>query len=283
MQYADAVARLLEQRGTGARVTSEVTDSALAVGGALAATQKTLGIAADTVAQVAVGVIVLRELQGIFNARGRSEAFTDAAYLIRQAQSEFRQYNPMASPDHMTENGAILISRVDAALHAARKTLNGRMPALRDLQQATQPMTKTGATQRSNGTPQTMFTASGEMPGRTAPTTEQVEQAVDRKVAGMEKRLTQNMGALKPRLPNKTEYTARVGKLQRELKTIIGKDMEELWTARRAPVTYPGESPARNIFFDELKELKKVPEESAGKMPEATVELVKAWETDLGL
>ena len=159
--YADYVAQLLEGRSTGARLTREGSDSALVVGAALAAAQQTLEISAETIAGIGLGTVILRELPGIFNARGRSEAFADAAYLIRQAQSEYRQYNPNPSPDYLTENGAILVSRVDAALHAARKSLNGRLPGLLDLQQATQPMTKAGADRESSGTPQTIFTASG--------------------------------------------------------------------------------------------------------------------------
>jgi hypothetical protein len=164
--YADYVARLLEGRSTGARVTREVSDSSLAVGGAFLAATETLEISAETVAGIGVGIVIIRELQKIFNAGGRSEAFADAAYLIRQAQSEYRQYNPNPSPDVLTENGAILVSRVDAAVHAARKSLNGRLPGLLDLQQATQPMTKKGADRESSGTPQTMFNAAGDRSGQ---------------------------------------------------------------------------------------------------------------------
>jgi hypothetical protein len=164
LQYSDYVAKLLEGRSTGARVTREISDSSLAVGGALLAAKETLEISAEAVAHMGVGIVIIRELQGIFNARGRSEAFADAAYLIRQAQSEYRQYNPNPSSSRLTENGAILVARVDAAVHAARKSLNGRLPNLLDLKQATQPMTKEGATRESSGTPQTMFNAAGDAP-----------------------------------------------------------------------------------------------------------------------
>ena len=159
--YADYQAQLLGGRATGSRVTRELSDSSLVVGGALTGAQETLGIAASSIASMGVGMVIAHELQGVFNARGRSEAFADAAYLIRQAQSELRQFNPDPSSERLTENGAILISRVDAAIHAARKTLNGRMPGLLDLQQATQPMTTAGARRVSSGVPETMFTASG--------------------------------------------------------------------------------------------------------------------------
>jgi hypothetical protein len=159
--YADYVAQLLEGRSTGARITRELSDSSLAIATTLTAAHETLKITAETLAYMGTGVLIVREMQKIFNAQGRSEAFADAAYLIRQAQSEYRQYNPNPSATNLTENGAILVSRVDGALHAARKTLNGRMPGLLDLQQATQPMTEKGAERESSGPPQTMFTASG--------------------------------------------------------------------------------------------------------------------------
>jgi hypothetical protein len=165
--YADYVARLLEGRSTGARITREVSDSSLAVGGALLAAKETLQISAETVAHMGVGIVIVQQLQRIFNAGGRSEAFADAAYLIRQAQNEYRQHNPNPSSTTMTENGAILVSRVDAAVYAAQKTLTGRLPGLLDLKQATQPMTTTGAERESTGTPQTLFNAAGDKPGQT--------------------------------------------------------------------------------------------------------------------
>jgi hypothetical protein len=111
-----------------------------------------------------VGVVIIRELQGIFNARGRSEAFADAAYLVRQAQAEYRAFNPNPSPEYMTENGATLVRRVDSAVHAARKTLIGRMPTLLDLKQATQPMSVKGATKTEAGPTNHLEAATGEAP-----------------------------------------------------------------------------------------------------------------------
>jgi hypothetical protein len=179
--YADYVARLLEGRSTGARITREVSDSSLAVGGALLAAKETLEISAETVAHMGVGIVVVQQLQKIFNAGGRSEAFADAAYLIRQAQNEYRQHNPNPSWTRMTENGAILVSRVDAAVYAAEKTLNGRMPGLLDLKQATQPMTTTGAERESTGTPQTLSNAAGDKPGQTEALNARVNAALDMK------------------------------------------------------------------------------------------------------
>lgn len=162
--YADYVAKLLEGRSTGARITREASDSSLAIAGIITTAHETLKISAETLAQIGVGVLIVRELQGIFNARGRSEAFADAAYLIRQAQAEYRAFNPNPSPTFMTENGATLVRRVDSALYAARKTLIGRMPTLVDLQQAHQKMSEAGATRRGPGQPETLVTATEDVP-----------------------------------------------------------------------------------------------------------------------
>jgi hypothetical protein len=162
--YADYVAQLLEGRSTGARITREMSDSSLAIAGILTTAHETLKITAETLTYMGTGVLIVREMQGIFNARGRSEAFADAAYLIRQAQAEYRGFNPEPSTEYMTENGATLVRRVDSALYAARKTLIGRMPTLVDLQQAHQAMTESGASRKPPGTPTSLVTARGESP-----------------------------------------------------------------------------------------------------------------------
>jgi hypothetical protein len=215
--YADYVAQLLEGRSTGARVVREVSDSSLAVGGAFLAAKETLKISAETVAHMGLGIVIVQQMQKIFNAGGRSEAFADAAYLIRQAQSEFRQFNPNPSSSRLTENGAILVARVDAAVHAARKSLNGRLPNLLDLKQATQPMTKEGATREGSGKPGTMFNAAGDKPGETGATAAEVDEAVDRAVQEMKRqqqRLVKTQ-IVQPLTP--TEAQAKIDSLTAEL------------------------------------------------------------------
>ena len=284
LRYADYQARLLEGRATGARVTREMSDSSLVVGGALAGAQQTLGIAASSIATMGVGMVITRELQGVFNARGRSEAFADAAYLIRQAQSEYRQFNPNPSPDHMTENGAILITRVDAAVHAARKTLNGRMPGLLDLQQATQPMTKDGADRESSGTPRTIFTAAGDKPdGMRTPTKEETDAAVDRKLADWERRQIANAGKRETQPVVRSDFQKKVGRLKRELKPIVGKELEDLWGARYPGAVFPGEEPARQKLFDDLTAFRDTPSKGDGTMSEATTTALTKWQADMGL
>ena len=203
IQYADYVARLLEGRSTGAQLTREISDSTLVVGGALAGAQETLNIAAETVAQIGVGLVIIRELQGIFNARGRSEAFADAAYLVRQAQAEYRAFNPNPSPAYMTENGATLVRRVDSAVHAARKTLTGRMPALLDLQQATQPMSEAGAKKREPGPTNYLAPATGNVP-----------------LPPLQQPVQPGPGVVKPNPPTPNEVLIRQAAIQESIDTL---------------------------------------------------------------
>ena len=248
LQYADLVAQLLEGRSTGARLTREGSDSALVVGAALAAAQATLEISAETIAGIGLGTVILRELQGIFNARGRSEAFEDAAYLIRQAQSEYRQFNPNPSPDYLTANGAILVSRVNAALHATRKSLNGRLPGLLDLQQATQPMTREGARRTGSGTPQTMFPAAGDR-GQAAAAQQEALNARTKAASALDTLRVQKaesdgeIAALKSRIvvleahhPVDTDFT----NLLRQISTKAGADAAKKTSAFTSVLNAPG-------------------------------------------
>jgi len=280
--YADYVARLLEGRSTGARITREVSDSSLAVGGALLAATETLKISAETVAQMGVGIVIVKELQKIFNAGGRSEAFADAAYLIRQAQGEYRQFNPNPSSRYLTENGAILVSRVDAAVHAARKSLNGRLPALRDLQQATQPMTMTGATRRSSGMPQTMFNAAGEKssPGGGQMTQEDVDAAVDARAKELKKRGPESGGQRPSQPVELSTFQAEVITLRGKLTEIKGGALEALWRKRYSK-EFPGERAARDTIFNELTTFQDTNSQSDGMMSQAAVAMLKEWKSDI--
>jgi hypothetical protein len=273
--YADYVARLLEGRSTGARVTREVSDSSLAVGGAFLAATETLEISAETVAGIGVGMVIIRELQKIFNAGGRSEAFADAAYLIRQAQSEYRQYNPNPSSEVLTENGAILVSRVDAAVHAARKSLNGRMPGLLDLQQATQPMTKRGADRESSGMPQTMFNAAGDKMGPRRMTQADVDAAVDARVKELKKRSPGTGGQQTSQTVDLSTFQADVLELRGKLQAITGGPLEALWR-KRYSTAFPGEKTARETLFAELTTFSERNAESEG-----TMATLATWKKDI--
>ncbi len=279
LQYADYVAKLLEGRGTGSRVTREASDSALAAGGAFVAAQETLGIAASSVAGMGVGAVILREMQGIFNARGRSEAFTDAAYLIRQAQAEYRAFNPNPSASQMTENGATLVRRVDSALHAARKTLNGRMPALLDLQQATQPMSTRGAVKTSAGPTNYLATATGNVPLPAGVTREDVQAAVAAEVAKMPKQESGRGGMVKPQSVKQSDFQKRAGVQTLALKSLEDAQVQVVYEeVHPAGTLLPGET-ERSVIHADLIKIKAMQGTKDGTMPPDTVRLLEKYET----
>jgi hypothetical protein len=277
--YADYVAKLLEGRSTGARITREISDSTLAIGGTLAGAQETLGITAETVARMGVGIVIIRELQGIFNARGRSEAFADAAYLVRQAQAEYRAFNPNPPSDIMTENGATLVRRVDSAVHAARKTLIGRMPSLLDLKQATQPMTEDGATKTEAGPTNQLETARGDALLPQGVTKEDVRDAVAAEVKKIP-RLQPGDGGKVTIVPIKQgDFQKRVGVQTLALKSLedaaVEKVYEEIYSALP---TLPGQTKRTTIHAD-LIGIKKTPASADGTIPQAAVKLLEKYET----
>ncbi len=145
VMYAEWVAAEFRSCGTRVRVTREGSDTALLTAGIVAGAQETLGIASSTVAHVGLAAVFIKELQGIFNARGRSEAFVDAANLIDLAVDEYRTITPNPPPDKMTQNGATLVARVNACRRVVDKTLGGRLPDTLEMIRANTPMTAAGA------------------------------------------------------------------------------------------------------------------------------------------
>jgi hypothetical protein len=277
--YADYVAKLLEGRSTGARITREASDSSLAIAGIITTAHEALKISAETLAKMGVGVLIVRELQGIFNARGRSEAFADAAYLIRQAQAEYRAFNPNPSPTFMTENGATLVRRVDAALHAARKTLIGRMPALLDLKQATQPMSEAGASRIGPGTPNYLATATGDAPVPTGVTKEDIQAAVAAEVAKIPRQDPGRGGTVKPHPVKQGDFQKRVGVQTLALKSLEDAEVEKVYEEiyfTQPPL--PGQTKRAAIHAD-LIGIKESPANADGTIPQATVKLLEKYET----
>lgn len=280
--YADYVARLLEGRSTGARITRELSDSSLAVGGALLAAKETLEISAEAVAHMGVGIVIVQQLQKIFNAGGRSEAFADAAYLIRQAQNEYRQFNPNPSPTTMTENGAILVSRVDGAVYAAQKTLTGRLPALLDLKQATQPMTKKGAERESFGTPRTMFNAAGDAPLPTGITKEDIQAAVTAEVKKIQKQPPGERGKVTVVPVKQDDFRKRVGVQTLALTALKDAEMRKVYADLYPDRPLLPEENPRQMIFDALIGIKNTPARADGTIPPDAVTLLDTYERAIG-
>ena len=153
LNFADSVATLLRARFNGARITREVSSTVQVGLAAVAGLGSVFSLGPRTLAVLGLGSAGIPELQGIFNARGRAEVYQDAVRLIEEAQVEYLAFNQSPSDSVLTQNGVTLLQRVTASIHVVEKTLAGRLPSVRDMQQATERMTQAGATRTKAGAP----------------------------------------------------------------------------------------------------------------------------------
>ena len=151
LQFSSNVVRRLRARANGSRVTREISNSAqvamAGIGGAGAA----FNLSKSALAVLGLGSAGIPEFQGIFNAKGHAEAYTDAARMIETAQNDYYAHNQKPSSGELTQNGVSLIQRTQASVHIVEKVLSGRIPSIIEMQQATEPMSSTGARTTSPG------------------------------------------------------------------------------------------------------------------------------------
>ncbi len=118
-----------------------------------AATGATLGLMTGDVATAAVFAAVsavMPELQHIFQAKERSEAYEQGLELIQDADT--RYYNKMTEsdsraviPNKLTKDGAALLSEIAACLKLVDKAILQTIPSIEDLQAATGRLEELGA------------------------------------------------------------------------------------------------------------------------------------------
>jgi len=282
LQFSSNVVRLLRAKASGARITREVSNAAQVTFSGLAGASPVFGFSDRTLAVLGLGGALTPDFQGIFNAKGRAEAYSDAVRLIETAQSAYLAHNQQPTEDKLTQNGATVIQRTQASVHIVEKVLSGRVPTIIDLEQATEKMSAAGAKATNAGVAHNLVEADGTKPETRVPTKFEIDAAVDRKVAAMEQRRAENVGKQKAQPVERTEFQAKVGRLKRELKPIVGDDLQNLWTARYPATAFPGEEPARQKLFDDLTTFRDTPTQSDGTMNEATLGMLKKWQTDLG-
>lgn len=161
LQFSSNVVRRLRARANGARVTREISSSAqvamAGIGGAGAA----FSLSKSALAVLGLGSAGIPEFQGIFNAKGHAEAYTDAARMIETAQNDYYAHNQKPSPRELTQNGVSLIQRTQASVHIVEKVLSGRIPSIIEMQQATEPMSSIGARTTSPGEAVNHISATG--------------------------------------------------------------------------------------------------------------------------
>lgn len=151
LSYADNVADILRGKFNRARIVREASSTTQVGLAALAGAAGPFKLRPDTLAGLGLGGVMIHELQGIFNAKGRAENYQEAVRLIEEAEVEYLSYNPSPSPDRMTQNGVSLVHRTNAAIHVVEQALAGLLPTLEQMKQATEPMSQRGATMHRAG------------------------------------------------------------------------------------------------------------------------------------
>src|SRR5437762_12474248 len=82
LNYANSIESIFRATATGMRYTREASDTAFAGIAAFIAASKTLGYSASTVARLGIASAGIVQLQHIFDAKGRSIAYSEAAERI---------------------------------------------------------------------------------------------------------------------------------------------------------------------------------------------------------
>ena len=145
LKYAKTVASILRSKSKGARMTHEASSSTQVLLAALVGAHQAFNLSSSTLAVLGFGSAITPKIEDIFNPSGRGEAYTDAVRLIEEAQGEYLFYNQSPSQHVLTQNGVILVQRVQSSIHVVEKTLTGRIPTLLEMKQATAPMSAQGA------------------------------------------------------------------------------------------------------------------------------------------
>lgn len=152
LRFSSNVVKILRARSRGARITREVSSTMQVSMAAVAGANAAFGMSESALAILGLGSALIPDFQGIFNAKGRAEAYTDAVRLIETAQNDYLAHNQAPQANLLTQNGVTLIQRTQASIHVVEKTLAGRIPGIVEMQQATEPMTEGGAVRTEAGT-----------------------------------------------------------------------------------------------------------------------------------
>lgn len=153
LEYANSVETRYRARSTGARFTREGSDTGLAGLATVTAAAKSLAIGAAGLSSMGLasgGIIALRT---IFDAKGRATAYGEASVRIHGSIKDYVAHNLNAvSPTDLTPNGWTLANVVQSNIDIVNHILNGHLPTPQDLEQASEPMSESGAKTQSTGT-----------------------------------------------------------------------------------------------------------------------------------
>jgi hypothetical protein len=91
-----------------------------------------------------LGSAAIPELQKIFDAKGRAEAYNQAAEMIHDGVLEYYEHNPQPSSVEFTPNGLTLVKKIAAAINLVNDTITGHLPSQTVMKQAVEEMTPGG-------------------------------------------------------------------------------------------------------------------------------------------
>ncbi|MFN2622379.1 MAG: hypothetical protein ABR611_05995 [Chthoniobacterales bacterium] len=152
LNYANGVEEIFRARSTGARYTREASDTVLAGLAAFTGAAKTLDIGTAKLARMGLASAGILQLRTIFDARGRSTAYAEAAERIHSAIKDYVAHNlNEVSESYITPNGWTLVNVVQSNIDIVSKILNGHLPSADALAQASEPMTDKGALPQAVG------------------------------------------------------------------------------------------------------------------------------------
>lgn len=152
LNYANSVEEIFRARSTGARYTREASDTALIGLAAFAGAAKTLDIGAAKLVKMGMASAGILELRTIFDAKGRSTAYFEAAERIHAAIKDFGAHNlNNVSETTLSPNGWTLVNVVQSNIDIVNKILGGHLPSPEALAQAREPMSDKGALPQALG------------------------------------------------------------------------------------------------------------------------------------
>lgn len=152
LNYANSVESIFRARSTGARYTREGSDTALVGLAAFTGAAESMTINASSLSAMGLASSGLLQLRNIFDAKGRSNAYFEAAERIHSAIKDYGAHNLNdVSETQLTPNGWTLVNVVQSNIDIVSKILNGHLPSPEALAQASEPMSPRGAFPQPTG------------------------------------------------------------------------------------------------------------------------------------
>ncbi len=144
INYANSVEIIMRCKATHNRIAREISATAQVGLAAFGGVGAAFHYSATTLAVLGLGSAAIPELQKIFDAKGRAEAYNQAAEMIHDGVLEYYSHNSEPSSTQFTPNGVTLVKKVSTAINLVNDTIAGHLPSQQDMQKAVEQMTPKG-------------------------------------------------------------------------------------------------------------------------------------------